>query len=453
MSGNYLDTTHDSRAPDVLSNPSFATREGLGGTMVSQPKTLSDGWTTQGWQTEMGDSPVATNTPQVLSPGSDKSFGDGYDDHDRTPPTSSTVPVASGTHKLPELNLDFIARPPVSPTSSLIHHGQCPFYFKKKLEISKDESGTIGLCFQGPVVTKVDSGSPADNAGVEAGTRMSKINDVTVPCNMGSYEVQQLISNAPSVVNITFVPLRDEDEEAVNFDAWTEGDESSLDLGETFHLSTQQAACSVITLIFIVTPVLVLLLSVIAGSFLAVMLDWPWEDAFWVCGAVTVSPLGGAPVLRYEDHVKKGGRIFIAVLAAWSVGLFGVMQLLLAPAIGPLFTWTIEMKNKMRDKPMSPTSPQVRMMSAWRLRTGGTHHHPHPQTARGARRQPLSSRMSRSPWGLGRRSSMRSMRSSIRPPDTARSNRSIRSPASQKSDNEMNDKEEFVASTATGDAL
>eukprot|EP01064_Diplonema_japonicum_P011220 TRINITY_DN1848_c0_g1_i1.p1 TRINITY_DN1848_c0_g1~~TRINITY_DN1848_c0_g1_i1.p1 ORF type:complete len:460 (+),score=68.35 TRINITY_DN1848_c0_g1_i1:105-1484(+) len=448
----YLDTTYDGRLPpDMLSNPSFAgttMKEGMGGTMVSQPKTYSDGWTAYEYGQETPISLRSPNSDQPPSyPGEPiRSFEERLEKQDSD---LQTVPMGN-THKLPELNLDMLQK----YTSQGSLPVQPPYtkrrYSVKTVELKKDEDGCIGITFDGPIITEVEKGSPAEAAGVEPWLRIIKVNKTVVCGNMGSNELLLLLEKSASPLSISLSPLHNVQNEDVTSEFnWTEGDDSSINLNPSFNLSAQQAVYSIVALIFVLSPVLVLLLALVAAGPLALILEWPFVDAFWVCCSVVVSPLGGAPVLKEEEHVNLGGRIYITVLAGWCVGVFGVMQLLLAPGIEPIFTWTIEMRNKMAEKPLSPRSPVVRAMSAWRLRNQISPNSSSPRALSGRVLRRPASRASRSPWG--RRSSI--SRSS-RPPDTARSCRSTRSVKSPQSAGEdYYEDDSTIETTATGDAL
>ena len=171
----------------------------------------------------------------------------------------------------------------------------------------------------------------------------------------------------------------------------SDGDLSEF--GELFSLSPKQGTILLSVVIFVLSPVLVFLISLALAGFMALILAWPFEDSFYLVASIVISPLGGQPMLTQEiaeGEYKMGGHIFAIIVGSWGVAYLGLLNLSTSPAIAPLFSWTTTMLQgeekkvddnlglreveELADDQVAPDATQdfTRKMSKWRINMGAS---------------------------------------------------------------------------------
>ncbi|KAJ9464351.1 hypothetical protein DIPPA_16006 [Diplonema papillatum] len=245
------------------------------------------------------------------------------------------------------------------------------------LFVEKNDANRICACFSGNRVSRVDDGGPAALAGLQRGMVISKLGDIELPGFISSPEVVRIIEELPKRFEIHIDrnnAHRDDEISTVGSASFVEF--NNIEAADPMMMLThKQAALMAVFLIFVASPALVLFISVIVAGPLAALLGWSFGRGFWLACSMLISPLGGAPQLVPDTWdtrgTNMGGRIAIMFLAVWSVGLFGILQLLMGPAIFPLFSWTRGMIIGNGETDGTTNKDQTRVASAWRLKATG----------------------------------------------------------------------------------
>eukprot|EP00754_Rhynchopus_humris_P037260 Rhum_TRINITY_DN19392_c0_g1::Rhum_TRINITY_DN19392_c0_g1_i1::g.169741::m.169741 len=99
-----------------------------------------------------------------------------------------------------------------------------------------------------------------------------------------------------------------------------------------------RSTCLLVTFILTIgIPTLISFCAVIFGAVLAGIDDTDFENGFWVAASILTTssiPLGDNTTLPVSD----GAKVFCVVCGTWSMGIFGLLVVLLsAPAMDPLF--------------------------------------------------------------------------------------------------------------------
>ena len=245
---------------------------------------------------------------------------------------------------------------------------------KRVVVLTKTDSG-IGVTVQSNIIVDVLKDSEAASRGLTTGMIIKKVGLHKTNSNISSSTLCRLISEQPMTFCMSILtpedlldPVQAERYFGPFHDTFqADDDDQSLDVMGA--LSVKNAAVFMLFLVFLITPILVMILSAIVAGPLAVIMGWSYSRGFWVSSSVFVTPIGGSPAYQLppEDGSPLGGRILISMIGTWSAGLLGFLQLLVFPAIEPLFSWGFGERQPKKPTHQRWIQSHVRTASPWRM--------------------------------------------------------------------------------------